>query len=104
MAYFNPYLSRKNRYIAYNVSRTVDGWNVEVVVPRKVPSSDRIKVLEWIRAYREEVRNAHPLWSTVLHPSEERYTLEIRKTNSDRELIATGEQLKSICGEILEYA
>jgi hypothetical protein len=104
MAYFNPYLARKNKSIAYNVETTADGWNVEVVFPRKVPPSDRIKVLEWLRRYREEVRAVHPLWSTVLHPSTERYILEIRKTNSDKELIATGEQLKSICGEMLEYA
>jgi hypothetical protein len=40
----------------------------------------------------------------VLHPSLDRYVLEIRRTNNDKELIATAEELKSICGEILEYA
>jgi len=104
MAYFNSYLSTANKSIVYNVLKTSDGWNVEVIVPPRIPASDRVKVLEWLRDYKGQVKAAHPLWSTVLHPSLNRYVLEIRKTNSDKELIATGEQLKSICGEILEYA
>jgi len=102
--YFSPYLSDTRKSIVYNIQKSTDGWTVEVVMPPRVPASDRIKVLEWLRDYKEQIKVAHPLWSTVMHPSANRYLLEIRTTNSDRELIATGEQLKSICGEILEYA
>jgi len=104
MAYFNSYLSHKNKSIVYNVLNTADGWDLEILLPSRIPPSDRIKILEWLRGYRAQVRSEHPLWSTVLHPSLDRYVLEIRRTNNDRELIETGEQLKSICGEILEYA
>lgn len=104
MTYFNSYLSHKNKSIIYNVLKTDDGWNVEILLPSNIPPSDRIKILDWIRSYRVQVRAEHPLWSTVLHPSLDCYVLEIRRTNNDKELIATGEQLKSICGEILEYA
>ena len=104
ISFLNPYLPRRSKAIVYNVLQTTDGWNVEVVMPAKIPPSDRLKVLEWLRDYREQVRTAYPLWSTVLHPSTERYVLEIRKTNNDKELLATGEQLKSLCGEFLEYA
>jgi len=104
MPSLNPYLSNRNKSIIYNVRDTEDGWTIEVIMPRSVPASDRIKVLEWLREYRAQIKLLHPIWSTVLHPSANCYRLEIRKTNSDKELIAAGEQLKSICGEILEYA
>jgi hypothetical protein len=104
MAILNPYLSSKSKTIVYNLTETKDGWNFEVLLPSRIPASDRIKVLEWLRQYRVAVRTMHPHWVTMLHPSKDRYLLEIRKANSDKELIAVGEQLKSICGEILEYA
>jgi len=105
MTLSNPYLSRKNKSIVYNVVRTANGWQVEAVMPSKVPPSDRLKVLDWFKEYREQVRSAHPLWSTVFHPAEGRYTLDIRTVASnDKELMATGEALKSLCGEILDYA
>jgi MOSC domain-containing protein YiiM len=104
MLNINPYLSNLHKSIIYNVSQTADGWTIEVIMPPRIPASDRIKVLEWLRQYRTQIRLLYPMWSTVLHPSVNRYQLEIRKTNSDKELIEAGEQLKSICGEILEYA
>lgn len=104
MPSINPYLSNRNKSIVYNVRQTADGWTIEVLMPPRVPASDQIKVLEWLRAYRAQLRSLHPMWSTVLHPSASRYKLEIRKTNSDKEIVETGEQLKSICEEMLEYA
>jgi len=104
MAYFNSYLSRRNKSIIYNVLNTSDGWDIEISLPAHTPPSDRVKVLEWLRSYKAQVRSEHPHWSTVLLPSLDRYVLEIRRTNNDKELIATAEELKSICGEILEYA
>jgi hypothetical protein len=104
MADVNPYLSKRSQNIIYNVNKTSDGWNIEVSMPRRIPASDKMAILDWVHQYRQQVRAAHPFWSVVLHPSPNRYVLEIRKANSDKELIEIGERLKSVCGEILEYA
>lgn len=104
MANQNPYLSKRSKNIVYNVNQTSDGWTIEVLIPRRVPASDRMAILEWIRQYRTQVRAAHPFWSVVFHPFSDRFVLEIRRANNDKELIAIGEQLKSVCGEIMEYA
>jgi hypothetical protein len=104
MSNVNPYLSKRSKSIVYNVNKTADGWDIEVLMPRRIPASDRIAILDWVHQYRQQVRAAHPFWSVVFHPSSNRYVLEIRKANNDKELIEIGEQLKSVCGEIMEYA
>jgi hypothetical protein len=103
MANLNPYLSKRSKSIVYNINETSDGWDIEVLIPQNAPASDRVAVLEWVRQYRNQVRSAHPFWSVVFHPSSSRFVLEIRRANNDKELIAMGEQLKSVCGEIMEY-
>jgi len=72
-------------------------------MPSSVSASDRIRILEWFGDYRNQVRKKHPQWSTIFHPSQRRYVLEIRKINSDREVIATGEDLRTVCGEMMDY-
>lgn len=87
----NPYLLKRKKDIIYSVYQTSDGWNLHVSLPPKTPTSDRLTILEWVRDYRRQIRQSHPLWSVVFHPSAQDYWLEIRKTNNDRELIEVGE-------------
>ena len=103
-ARMNPYLSPKDAAIRFQVLDTADGWNLEVSIPHSAPFTDRMKVLEWIRGYQTQIHATKPLWSAVLYPARDRYLLEIRRVNSDQELVAAGEHLHSAYEEILEHA
>ncbi len=104
MANLNPYLAEQNKNIIYKINETKNGWDIEVLMPRRLPVSDRAAILDWVHRYRRQIRDLHPFWSVAFHPSAHRYALEIKKTKGDQELIEIGENLKSACGEIMEYA
>jgi hypothetical protein len=101
---FNPYLKKTNRSIVYKSTPTADGWRVEALLPTHISPSDKVLILTWFDEYRRSIRSAHPQWVTVFHPAPAKYVLEIRKMNSDKEIVQAGEDLKDVCGEVLEYA
>ena len=73
--------------IIYNTLCTDDGWRIESRFPRSVPSSDKDSVLKWFEAYRHDIHERYPLWTTSFTMDEDSYCLEIKRNNSARELL-----------------
>jgi len=73
--------------IVYNTLSTEDGWRIEARFPRSAPSSDRNSVLKWFEEYRRDIHKTYPLWLTSFTMDEDWYRLEIKRSNSARELL-----------------
>ena len=66
-----------SKRIVCNLSPTDKGWRLHVRLPKRVSTSDRRIVIDWIRSYRDEVRQQHPYWLTAFHGADREYTLDI---------------------------
>ena len=70
-----------SKHIVYNMLPTENGWRLQVLLPKRVPTDDRRIVLEWIRSYRDEVRQQHPYWLTTFRSTDREYTLDMLPAN-----------------------
>jgi hypothetical protein len=98
VAIVSDYLVHGNKKaITVNNMATPDGWLLEVRVPRSAALSDRKAILKWIQAYREAIREKHPLWQVSFRQNgADRYYLSIVPKNSVTEL--TDAAYSSACG------
>jgi hypothetical protein len=100
----NPYLEAKNA-ITYNVVALSDGYRIEVVLPRRgVSSEDKLRLIEWLRAYRSQVRKMNPLWTASFRACENGYSLEMKPAAGPKELAEEGERVKHLWNESFKYA
>ena len=76
-----------SKHIVYNMLPTENGWRLQVLLPKRVPTDDRRIVLEWIRSYRDEVRQQHPYWLTTFRGADREYTLDILPAKDPKDAI-----------------
>lgn len=77
----------ESTHIVYNLSPTDKGWRLHVRLPKRVSTSDRRIVIDWIRSYRDEVRQQHPYWLTTFHGADREYTLDILPAKDPKDAI-----------------
>ena len=74
--------------IVYNILPTSSGWQIQVFLPNRLSPTDRMMVLDWIHAYRAQVRAENPTWVTFFHFGEQAYFLNIIRADTQQEMIA----------------
>lgn len=99
----NRYRVAKNA-ITYSIFRTGSGYEIQAFVPEHTSSTDRLKVVQWFRTYRDSVRRENPLLSVRFHNLEHGYGLEIKPCKSCRPIDEDGELVKRILQESLSNA
>jgi hypothetical protein len=62
------------------------GWTVRVKFPKKAPLGDRQKLLNWMMAYREQIKRQYPLWDVSFRSGENVYWLMIKPANCQNDL------------------
>lgn len=77
----------ESTHIVYNLSPTDNGWRLHVRLPKRVSASDRRIVIDWIRSYRDKVRQQHPCWLTAFHSTDREYTLDILPAKDPKDAI-----------------
>ena len=66
-----------------------NGFQIQAVLPKSLPPDDRIKVIDWFHNYRNQVRNEHPMWTTLFRSHDDRmYSLYIIPTETPKQQIA----------------
>ena len=63
--------------IAYSISRTPLGWSLDVNIHGRVPASDRVRLIEWLRAYSLRVKSAIAGATTTFRVTPTGYSLEV---------------------------
>ena len=71
----------ESTHIVCSLSPTDKGWRLHVRLPKRVSTSDRRIVIDWIRSYRDEVRQQHPYWLTTFRSTDREYTLDMLPAN-----------------------
>ena len=84
----NPFVRSKRNSIVYNVVPTSRGWQVQALVPDRISTDDRIKVIDWFHAYRSTVHRQYPFWLTTFHTADHGYFLDILKADDPREMLS----------------
>lgn len=92
------------RIITYNVMKTSDGWKIEAQLPKHVSKSDQIKVLDWFRQYRAQVRRSNPTWTAKFEVGTNGYSLEVKPLQGVQHLAGHSEDVKRALDETLKYA
>ncbi len=102
--------SNQVKSIRYELKNDVGGWQLSVVLPKRVSPSDQLTVINWLHDYQASVRSQHPNWLTTIRSEANGYTLHIRKTENSRDmlnavnLISQGDAIKNCWSGALEYA
>jgi hypothetical protein len=97
----NPYLPSKHA-ITYSVTQKHDGWRIEATFPKRVSSSDKMRVLDWFHEYRANVIRTNPLWRVAFNATSNSYVLEIYPARDIRELAEAAETVKRLWHEAVE--
>ncbi len=88
-------------HIVYNMLPTDNGWQLQVLLPKRVPPGDRRIVLDWLQSYRNEIRSKHPYWLTMFHSTDREYTLDILPAKDPKGAIVNalriGQELQPRC-------
>jgi hypothetical protein len=82
----HTYFDSSDKAIVYNLLTMDSGWRLEAYVPRRVSSSDRVKVLEWLGSYSSEVKRRHPQWLTRFREADQVYFLDIHPVQSTKDV------------------
>jgi hypothetical protein len=79
-------MSRQKSAITVTTFPQDKGWVIHVAVPSKVPASDRLKVIEWIRSYRNQIKSQHPMWDASFRSGDNIYALVIKPASCEDDM------------------
>lgn len=97
--------SSKRKSIVYNVLQTDNGWQIQALLPARISPSDRIKLLDWFRSYRDEVHHSRPSWVTMFSATERVYLLDVIRVSGPKEMIVKTVQPDQIWQQLkFDYA
>lgn len=88
------YTAGDSKDIVYNVLKTDTGWRIEAKLPKRVPSTDRIKVLTWLDSYANQVRIRHPRWNTRFRATDRAYFVEIHQLDTPADVAKATQALE----------
>ena len=70
-----------------NVWPVDDGWRVQVVLPRRLSNEQRVEILDWLFAYKAEVRQQHPYWFTLFSDNGHEFILDVVQADGPRQAL-----------------
>lgn len=70
-----------------NVWPVDDGWRVQVVLPMQLSEEQRVEILDWLFAYKAEVRQQHPHWLTLFSDNGHEYILDVVQADGPRQAL-----------------
>lgn len=82
-------LHEQSDKISISATPLGDGWTVEASFPRRASDEDRVNVLNWMMAYRSNIRDAHPLWDVSFHSGRDRFRLVVTPEGCDADMKRT---------------
>jgi hypothetical protein len=88
------YPTEESKSIVYNVVKTDTGWRIEANLPKRVPPTDRMKVLTWLDSYASQVRTRHPQWNTRFRATDQTYLVDIHQLDSPADVAKATQALE----------
>jgi hypothetical protein len=62
------------------------GWVTQVLFPKRAPSDDRTKLLNWLMSYREQIKSQYPSWDVSFRAGENTYWLIVTPVKDHTDL------------------
>ncbi|HUG82904.1 MAG TPA: hypothetical protein VML01_14640 [Bryobacterales bacterium] len=95
----------KHKAIVYNVLETDNGWQIQALLPSRISPTDRLKLLDWFRSYREELKQSRPSWVTMFRATDRVYLLDVVPVSQPKDVLAKTVQPGEIWQQLnLDYA
>jgi hypothetical protein len=99
----NPYQSQR-KAITYGLTQTADGYVLQVTMPKgHVAFSDRLKIINWLQEYRNQVIHTNPMWCANFRQMENGYILEIKPMTGPRQIACEGDRVRELWQRTLNY-
>ncbi|HWZ44409.1 MAG TPA: hypothetical protein VNW97_13105 [Candidatus Saccharimonadales bacterium] len=90
--------------ITYNIVKTDHGYTIQAFIPKQTSTSDKSKIIEWFRDYRNRIRQENPFISARFYNHDNGYSLEIKPCTSCRPIDEDGERVKGILDDSFRNA
>lgn len=74
--------------ISYRIAHVPGGWQLRINFSGRISGSDRMKVLAWLEAYRDQVRAQYPHWLLRAKIADDLILFDMLPAADPREMLA----------------